>query len=74
MTTKSSHLRADQLRWAPQLFAREPYGSYQIRLKLGGIDAEPADFVLKDGMPSPDRLDLRMPITRAEADRLAEIK
>lgn len=64
-TTKSTGLRGDQLRWSRQEFKNEPDGKYQIRLKIGDIDAEPADFVLKDGIPFPDRLELRMPISRA---------
>ncbi|WP_010587721.1 leucine-rich repeat domain-containing protein [Schlesneria paludicola] len=73
MIMKLGGLRADHLRWPPQEFKNEPDGNYQIRLKLGEIDAEPADFVIKDGKLSLDRLEFRMPVTRAEAERLAAL-
>lgn len=66
MTMKCSGLRADQLRWSPQEFQNEQDGTYQIRLKLGDVDAEPAEFVVTDGLPSPDYLQFRMPVRRAE--------
>ncbi len=66
MTMKCSDLRADQLRWSPQEFQNEQDGTYQIRLKLGDVDSEPAEFVVKDGIPSPDHLEFRMPVRRVE--------
>jgi hypothetical protein len=65
----STGLRPDLLRWPSQEFKNEPDGKYQIRLKLGGIEAATADFVVKDGVPIPDRIELRMPVTRADAER-----
>jgi hypothetical protein len=65
----STGMRPDHLRWSSQEFKNEPDGSYQVRLKLGGIDAEPADFVVKDNIPAVDRIELRMPVTRADAER-----
>lgn len=68
-TMSSTVLRGDQLRWSGVEFKNEVDGNYQYRLKLGDIEAEPADFVVKDGKPSPDHLEFRMPVTRAEAER-----
>ncbi len=70
MSIMSTRLYGTNLRWSAPEFKAEEDGSYQIRLKLGGIEAAPADFVLKDGVPIPDRIELRMPVTRAEAERL----
>ncbi len=65
----SGDLRGDHLRWSGVEFKNEADGNYQYRLKLGDIEAEPADFVIKDGKPIPDRLEFRMPVTRVEAER-----
>lgn len=67
-TTRSSGLRADQLRWTKQEFQNDADGEYQYRLKLDNIEAEPAEFVVKDDIPTPDTLEFRMPVTRANAE------
>jgi hypothetical protein len=69
-SSKSTGLFGDLLRWSKSEFKDMQDGEYQIRLKLGGIEATPADFIVKDGVPIPDRIELRMPVTRAEAERL----
>lgn len=80
MTSKSTGLYGDLLRWSAQEFQDnqdgkyQQDGNYQIRLTLGGWEAEPADFVVKDGIPIPDRIELRMPVTRAEAERTVAVK
>jgi len=71
-TSSSTGMRGENLRWSRQEFKNEPNGNYQIRLKLSGIESTPADFVVKDGQPSPDRIELQMPVTRAEAERQAK--
>ncbi len=68
-TMSSSDLRGDQLRWSGVEFQNEADGNYQYRLKLGDIEAEPADFVITAGKPSVDRIEFKMPVTRAEAER-----
>lgn len=68
-TSTSTGLRADRLRWSPQEFHNEQDGRYQFRLKLGEFEAEPAEFELKDGKPSVDRVEFRMSVTRTEAER-----
>lgn len=73
-TESSSGLRGDRLQWSPQEFEQERDGNYQLRLKLGNVDSTPVDFTVKDGKPSVDRVEFRMPVTREEAERLATSK
>lgn len=68
-TMSSTGLRADGLRWTKIEFQNDADGEYQYRLKLDDIEAAPADFVVKDGVPSPDHLEFRMPVTRADAEK-----
>jgi hypothetical protein len=70
-TTSSTGLRADQLRWVKAYFTNDKDGEYQYRLKLDNIEAEPADFTVKDGVPTPNQIEFRMPVTRAEAEQQA---
>jgi hypothetical protein len=71
VSSKSTGLVADLLRWSqPQLQTMQD-GSYQIQLKLAGFEATPADFIINDGIPIPSRIELQMPVTRAEAERRA---
>ncbi len=74
MTEASTGLRGDRLQWSPQEFANEPDGNYQLRLKLGNVESKPVDFTVKDGQPSIDRVEFRMPVTREEAERTASPK
>lgn len=67
-TMSSSGLQGDHLRWSAIEFRNEPDGLYQYRLKLGEIEAEPAEFTLTGGKPSPDRIEFRMPVTRADVE------
>lgn len=65
----TSGLRTDQLRWMKVEFQNDSDGEYQYRLKLDDIESEPAEFVVKDGVPTPDHLEFRMPVTRADAEK-----
>jgi hypothetical protein len=49
-------------------FQSDADGDYQYRLKLDNVEAEPADFTVKDGVPSPGYIEFRMPVTRTEAE------
>lgn len=68
-TMSSAKLRPDQLRWSGVEFQNEADGTYQYRLKLGEIEAKPAEFMITAGKPSVDRIEFQMPVTRAEAEQ-----
>jgi hypothetical protein len=61
-TMSSSNLRADQLRWTKLEFKNDADGEYQYRLKLGDLESEPADFTVKDGLPTPNVIEFRMSV------------
>lgn len=42
-------------------------GDYRFRLKLEGVEAEPIDIQIKDGIPSVNCIEFRMPVTKAKA-------
>ena len=67
-TMSSTGLRADHLRWTKIEFRNDVDGEYQYRLKLDDIEAEPAEFTVKDGVPTPNVIEFRMPITRAKTE------
>ncbi len=62
-------LTSGLLTWLPQEFQSEPDGRYQFRLKLGDYDSEPVEFTITDGKPSVERVEFRMPVTRAVAEK-----
>ncbi len=67
-TMSSTGLHADGLRWMKIEFKNDADGEYQYRLKLDNIEATPADFIVKDGVPTPNTIEFRMPVTRSEAE------
>lgn len=68
-TGQSTGLSGDHLQWSPQEFQNERDGNYQFRLKLGKIDSLPVEFTVMNGQPSVDRVEFRMPVTRAAAEQ-----
>ena len=63
----SNGLRRNFLWWPPEAWEQRGDGEYQFSLKLGEFESAPVTVIVKDGKPSANSIEFRMPCTKAQA-------